>query len=142
MNSINKITSWGDSHHAGWMDIFRVVLGGYLFYKGVIFGKHPQEIYELINESSLSLFSFFLIQCIPLVHLAGGLMIAIGLQTRWAIIFQIPIVAGAILLHLFSATPLDIYAALIPTVIVFAGLMIFLMFGSGTYSADKYFEEN
>ena len=142
MKTLSKIASWGDSHHAGWLDIFRIILGGFIFYKGVEFGRHPQEIMEVVRGTGLSLFSFFLIQFIPLVHLAGGVMIAFGLRTRWAVIFQLPIVATAILLDLLSGTPFDIYSKITPTIIIFIGLMVFLFFGSGSYSADKFLDKN
>lgn len=142
MNTIDKITSWGDSHHVGWLDIFRIALGTFLFSKGIEFGRDPHEISELVTGGKFSLFSFFLLHSIPIIHLAGGFMIAIGLQARWAIIFQLPILLGAVVLNLVTTSSFGIYSNLGVSIVTSILLIIFLIYGSGPYSVDAFFKKN
>lgn len=139
MDTINKITTWGDRHHAGWLDFIRVVLGAILFFKGIEYGNNPREINGYFEGGSLNLYSFFIVQVISMIHLAGGVMIAIGLLTRWAVIFQIPILAGAVFLNLVNNQSFEIYSNLTLSVVVLFMLIAFLIYGSGPYSADEYF---
>jgi uncharacterized membrane protein YphA (DoxX/SURF4 family) len=48
-------------------------------------------------------FTFLLSHYIPLAHIGGGFMMAIGLWTRTAILVNIPVLFGAGLLRLFRA---------------------------------------
>ena len=142
MNAISKMTTWGDSHHLGWFDFFRTLLGIFLIYKGIEFGRHPQEITELTQGAGLSLFSFFFIQYIIIGHTMGGLMIALGFKTRWAAVVQIPILLGAIILNLTPARSLEIYSSLLPGILVFLLLIAFTVYGSGPYSVDEFFRKH
>lgn len=142
MSTINKITSWGDSHHFAWLDIFRVALGALLIYKGIQFGRDPHEIKALVGTDHSSLFAFFYVQVIPMIHIAGGIMIFFGILTRLASAFQIPILLGAIILSLGTAHPMEIYPQLILSIIVLAMLVTFLVCGSGPFSVDRYFSNH
>lgn len=141
MNTIHKITTWGDRHHAGWFDFFRVILGVVLFFKGIEFGNNPREINGYFEGGSLNLYSFFIIQVLSMVHLAGGIMIATGLLTRWAVIFQIPILAGAVFLNIINNQSFEIYSNLSLSIGVLFMLIVFLIYGSGPYSADEFFKK-
>lgn len=141
MNAIEKITTWGDRHHAGWFDFFRVILGVILFYKGVEYGNNPREINGYFEGGSMNLYSFFIIQTISIVHLAGGVMIAFGLLTRWGVLFQLPILAGAVYLNLINNQSFEMYSNLSLSITVFVMLIVFLIYGSGPYSADEYFRK-
>ena len=142
MNTINKITSWGDSHHFAWLDVFRAALGVLLFYKGIQFGRDPHEIKALVNTDNSSLFAFFYVQVIPMIHIAGGVMIFLGILTRWAAAFQIPILLGAVILSLGSAHPMEIYPQVVLSIVVLVMLIIFLVCGSGPFSVDAFFRKN
>ncbi|HET6991529.1 MAG TPA: DoxX family protein, partial [Bacteroidia bacterium] len=98
MNSIAKVFHWGDTHHPGWLDVLRIGLGAFLFYKGIEFARDGQDIKKVIAGTDFSLWSMFLQQYIPLVHFAGGLLIVLGLVTRWAVLFQLPILFAAVIL--------------------------------------------
>jgi putative oxidoreductase len=142
MNTINKITTWGDSHHFAWFDLFRIALGAFLIYKGVEFGQNPHEIKALINVDNSSLFGFFYVQIIPMIHIAGGIMIALGIMTRWASLFQIPILVGAIILSLGSGRPMEMYSQLVVSIITLVLLIAFTVYGSGPFSVDAFFKKN
>ena len=76
-----------------------------------------------------------------MIHLAGGVMIATGLLTRWAVAFQIPILAGSVFLNLINNNSFEIYSNLSLSIAVFVMLIVFLIYGSGPYSADEYFSK-
>lgn len=142
MNTINKITTWGDSHHFAWFDLFRIALGAFLIYKGIEFGQDPREIKALVNVDNSSLFAFFFVQIIPMIHIAGGVLICLGIMTRWAALFQIPILAGAVFLSLINARPMEIYSHLAISITVLIALFAFLVYGSGPFSVDAFFKKN
>jgi putative oxidoreductase len=142
MNTINKITTWGDSHHFAWLDIFRIALGAFLIFKGVEFGRDPHEIKALIGTDNSSLFAFFFVQIIPMIHIAGGVMIALGIMTRWAVIFQIPVLLGAVILSVINARPMEMYSELAISGSVLLVLIAFLIYGSGPFSVDAFFKKN
>jgi uncharacterized membrane protein YphA (DoxX/SURF4 family) len=137
MNTVQRIVTWGDTHHPKWLDIVRIGLGVFLFYKGVEFGRHPGDLQTSLDANGSWLFSLFSIQYIALINLFGGLLIAMGLITRWAAAFQLPILLGALFLtghgNIFS-----MYSQFWITLSVFVLLIGFLVEGSGPWSVDAY----
>jgi putative oxidoreductase len=77
-----------------------------------------------------------------MIHIAGGVMIALGIMTRWAALFQIPILSGAVILSLSSVQPMQIYAQLIVSTITLILLIAFVIYGSGPFSVDAFFKKN
>jgi putative oxidoreductase len=73
-----------------------------------------------------------------MVHLIGGLLIAIGLITRVAILFQLPILLGAVLLMNSHSGMFDAYAQGGVTILTLVLLFVFLVIGSGPFSMDEY----
>lgn len=137
MNAIQKIAHWGDTHHPAWMDLLRIGLGVLLFYKGIQFGRHPQDLHVYIEGRDLALWSLFTVHYIPMIHIAGGLLIALGLITRAAIIFQLPILVGAVLFTGTTIGVFDIYSEFGLSLSVLILLVIFLIYGSGPLSVDE-----
>ena len=68
-------------------------------------------------------------------HLVGGLLIAFGLLTRWALIAQIPILIGAILINFIGVMSVG---NLIEAIVVFLISVFFIFYGSGKHSVDYY----
>ena len=68
-------------------------------------------------------------------HLIGGILIIFGLLTRWALIAQIPVLIGAVLINILGDMNIGnfILASIALLVSVF-----FIYFGSGKHSADYY----
>src|SRR4051812_10240315 len=97
MNVVQRIETWGDTHQTKWFALLRIVLGVIIFFKGLYFVQHTDAILQMIANSAVSIYAVFLAHYVALAHLVGGVLIAIGLITRLAIIFQIPILLGAII---------------------------------------------
>src|SRR3954463_5893269 len=98
MNIINRIEKWGDTHHPGWIDVFRMLLGLVIAWKGVEFALNLDAFSKVMARTGLmtSLGISLCAHLIILIHIIGGLMIAIGTHTRTSCLFQIPILLVAV----------------------------------------------
>lgn len=70
-------------------------------------------------------------------HFIGGMLIAFALLTRWAIIAQLPILIGAILINFVGEMHVGNLIVATATLMV---CIFFLFYGSGKHSADYYFK--
>jgi uncharacterized membrane protein YphA (DoxX/SURF4 family) len=79
----------------------------------------------------------FAFHYIAAAHIVGGTIIVFGLLTRWAIIAQLPILLGAILINFFGEMNVgNLIMALIALIVS----VFFLFYGSGKHSADYFFK--
>jgi len=138
MNTIQKVETWGDLHQARWFPVLRIMLGLIIFIKGIFFIQNTDAIYNMIAHSAVSIYAVFLAHYVALAHLMGGFLIIIGLVTRLAVLFQIPILAGAIIFINADKGLFTIHSELGLSILVLALLIFFLIFGSGKYSADSF----
>jgi len=138
MNTFQKIESWGDTHQTKWLAIVRIMLGLIIFFKGIFFLQNSDAIFNMINHSAVSLYAVFLAHYVALAHLVGGFLIVIGLITRVAILFQLPILIGAIVFVNAQQGFFTIHSELGISILVLALLLFFLVFGSGKISVDEF----
>lgn len=139
MNLFNRLEKWGDAHHPKWLDIVRIVLGLFLFLKGLEFINNMNAFSELMSQSGfLGMASTgILAHVIVFAHLIGGILVAVGLLTRFACLIQIPVILGAII---FINAPQGIFkphSELWFSIIVLLLLCFFLIEGSGPISIDE-----
>lgn len=140
MTIINKFRNWGDAHHPKMLDLIRMLVGILLAVKGYVYFIHAAYIRDLIIENKLINQSEDLISAIifytTYVQLVGGTMIFLGLLTRLAAIFLLPIVFGAI----FFVNILNPFfnAELWLSMLVMALLILFIIIGSGPLSLDRF----
>ncbi len=114
--------------------LFRVILGGALFIKGVDFIRNKAVLKQVISETDLLEKFSILEAAIPWIHLLGGLFILIGMFTRLVIFIQIPLIVGAIIV-LFNTRNTSFYSTeMIFAVTILLMLLIYLKFGDGFYS--------
>jgi uncharacterized membrane protein YphA (DoxX/SURF4 family) len=138
MSVITNIEGWGNSHRPGWLDIFRIILGVFITFKGFEFMFHLESLESTTEGINMYFSGAALAHYIVFAHALGGPLIIVGLFTRIACAIQLPILLGAIIfvnyekgfLHIGSHMELEI------SVIVLAGLIIFMVFGAGKYSLD------
>ena len=138
MNAIEKVGVWGKSHPV-WLDFLRVSLGVFLFIKGALFLGNTDELLNIISTDFRGWSAFALVHYIAFAHLFGGLMIALGLLTRIAIIIQIPILLGAIFFANADQSIFSVYSELALSIIVFLVLVLFLVTGPGPHTVDNYY---
>jgi putative oxidoreductase len=141
MNVIQKVEHWGDAHQVKWLGIVRIVLGLIIFSKGIALISDTSHQQEILLKNSVFGFSEMMssvaIHLVAFAHLVGGILIAIGLVTRFAVVIQIPILVCAIffvnLTHGFSPINSELWLS----IIVLCLLVLFWITGSGAFSVDQ-----
>jgi putative oxidoreductase len=140
MNLIHKIEKWGDSHHPRFLDIIRIALGAFLFLKGLGFMDNTANLRSIIeNRSDIPVspdILMALVYYVTFVHLVGGILIAMGILTRFSSIMQIPVVFGAVFFINMFQSPFN--TDLISSVIALIFLVVFAVVGSGKLSLENY----
>lgn len=141
METLTRSRGWFDTHRAEALDVIRMYVGLALVVRGGLFLADPVAYLNLVPESQGDgfLVSGVLMHYVALAHIAGGLLLAVGLATRLAALVQIPVLLGAVLVHL----PAGLGAA--GQSLELAALTLFLLavcavWGSGPWSADAYLE--
>jgi putative oxidoreductase len=137
MNLTQKLDTWAYAHHPRWIDLLRIALGIILFIKGVLFIKDTTALIDMLRQSRFEWMSFALAHYVAFAHLVGGIMIAIGLLTRVAVLFQLPILLGAILFINSRPGFFAVNSELPFSMLVLLMLIFFFFYGSGPASADQ-----
>lgn len=140
MNIIRKIEHWGDVHQTKWLDFLRIILGLVIFGKGVSFISDTTTLQNLLTENNVFGFSGVLISVaihiVAFAHLVGGILITLGLVTRFAVVIQIPILLFAVffvnLTKGFSMPNSELWLS----ILVLFMLILFWIVGSGPLSVD------
>lgn len=136
MNVLHRLEYWGDRHHPKWMDIIRIALGGFLFYKAVDFMYHMSSLISLMSvNTSFSSFMYVLAgHYVVFVHLLGGICLIFGVLTRFACLIQIPVLLGAVFFVRSNEEMLRPYSDMWLTILVLLLLIYFLVAGNGPWS--------
>ena len=142
MNAILRMEDWAEHHHPKAMDFLRIVLGLVLIFRGFSFATHEDLIHSLILNNTVQYFTFMGSQYLILISIGGGILIAFGLLTRFAAIINLPILFVEIFFVRMPAGLLPVNRDLVYSVIVFALLLVFLVFGSGEFSTDHYIKNH
>jgi len=139
MSLIKKIQEWGDSHHPAWLDFFRIALGIVLIWKGVAFWTNMEAFNSLMRGEQLgtAVSISILAHLIILLHIIGGLAIAIGTHTRTFCLLNIPILLVATFLVNLSGGIFRPYAEFWLSLAVLIGLFCFLIEGNGMLSVER-----
>ncbi|WMI64697.1 DoxX family protein [Aestuariibaculum sp. YM273] len=137
MDTIKTLNKWANAHTYLPLDILRVALGVFLFIKGISFMSDSMMLVELFKPMQNWAGGMVAIHYVAPAHFIGGMLIAFGLLTRWAIIGQLPILIGAILINFVG----EMHSGnLILALITFVVCIFFLFYGSGKHSLDYYFK--
>ena len=120
-------------------DLLRIYLGVGLFVKGILFLTDMTALSDLLMKSGrFQPFTFLLTHYIPLAHVGGGFMMAIGLWTRTAILTNIPVLFGAVFFVYIEQGLFTQNQGLEFTALVFFLLCVLLIWGPGRWSVDNY----
>lgn len=137
MNTIKKWNKWANSHSYFVIDLMRVLIGVFMLYKGLSFMSKP-EYYDLFGEELKKLGGGVnLIHLVVSLNVIGGIMIIVGLLTRWVILLQIPILIGAAIVNITGKMEIQNFILALVILCVF---VFFFFFGSEKHSADYYFK--
>lgn len=141
MNVIQKVEHWGDAHQVKWLGIVRIVLGLIIFSKGIALISDTSHQQEILFKNSVFGFSEMMssvaIHLVAFAHLVGGILITIGLVTRFAVVIQIPILICAILFVNLTSGFSSLNSELWLSIIVLCLLILFWITGSGSFSVDQ-----
>jgi uncharacterized membrane protein YphA (DoxX/SURF4 family) len=113
--------------------VFRILLGIILFAKGISFLRDKALLENLISNSITDEKFSIAGLLIPYVHIAGGFFIIIGLYKRVAILIQLPLIIGAIILLLESGGK-SYQGEIIFATLILIMLIVQLAYGDGLYS--------
>lgn len=138
MNTIQKWEYYGETHHPAWLDSLRILLGFIILSKGVVFIADTAALTDLMRDSGFPFATLIVAHYVVFAHLVGGILIILGLKTRVAILFQIPILLGAIFLINIHGGLLTSNLELIFSIFVLLLLIFFFFWGSGPLSVDQY----
>lgn len=142
MNVVQKIEHWGDVHHAKWLDVIRIVLGLLILSKGIAFISDTDAQKDWILQNNTfgfsGLMAMALVHTVAMAHLVGGVLITIGLVTRFAVVVQIPILIGAVFLVNLTKGFSSLNSELWLSIIVLMLLILYWIVGSGPYSVDHW----
>jgi len=141
MNLVQKIERWGDAHHPRWLDILRIILGIILFAKGVSFIADRDTVADLVRQTNFQLSIWSAVHYVVFAHLVGGVFILLGFQTRLAVLFQLPILIGAVFFVNITQGFSFLNSELWLSLLVLLLLLIFLVVGSGKYSLDNMMDK-
>ena len=140
MSVFHRISFWGDAHHPKVLDVVRMLLGLLLVVKGVSFLNNSAYLRDIIIENEKvnqpQELITAIIYYVTYVHLVGGAMIFLGLFTRLASIFQIPIVLGAV--FLVNMMHSWVNSELWLSILVLGLVALFTVMGSGPISLDAF----
>ena len=127
--------------YSKWLVVLRILLGILLFMKGIQFIYDNTPIKEVFEKQSTLQELTWLKTIIPWVHLLGGVFITIGMFSRLAILFQLPILLGAIFFSQEKISPLVFNSSLAYAIVVLVLLLIFLVIGNGPVSWKKMIDK-
>ncbi len=139
MSFVNKIEDWGNSHRLGFFDIFRVLLGVFITYKGFSFISSIETLEMTIQGTNMSFLAVIIAHYVVFAHVLGGPLIVFGLLTRIMCGLQVPILVGAIMLVNYPKGFLSMgnHMELEISILVLTGLITFMIFGAGKFSIDE-----
>lgn len=141
MTVIQKIEHWGDVHHAKWLDVIRIVLGVLIFSKGIAIVSNTAALQDMLLQNNTYGFSGLMsslgLHIVGFVHLVGGILITIGLLTRFAAVIQIPILIVAVFFVNLSQGFSVLNNELWLSILVLLLLVLFWVVGSGPFSVDQ-----
>ena len=124
-------------------DLLRIYLGVGLFVKGIMFLGDMSSLSDLLLKSGrFQPVSFLLTHYIPLAHVGGGLMMALGLWTRTAVLANIPVLFGAVFFVYFDQGLFTQNQGLEFTALVLFLLCVLLIWGPGRWSVDAYLRKS
>ncbi|MBR9855391.1 MAG: DoxX family protein [Algicola sp.] len=135
MDLIKNMNKWANAHTYLVLDLVRIMLGVVLFVKGMEFMTNHLEMEEMGRPFQGIPGGMIILHYIVPAHFVGGILIVVGLLTRWAAIAQLPIIFGAVLTNFLGTMDVN---NLILSIVVLVLCLFFIVYGSGKHSVDYY----
>ncbi len=135
--NLRRVGDWASAHRDVALDLFRVYLGIALFVRGALVIDSPRLLGNYM-EGVDWFWPLFVSHYVAVAHLGGGLLLAFGLVTRIAAGLQVPALVGAVLLVHLREGLMSQSQSLELSMLVLFMLLVFVVFGSGRLSLDRY----
>ncbi|RMA58662.1 DoxX family protein [Ulvibacter antarcticus] len=135
MGRIKSLNKWANAHTYYPLDLLRIGLGVFLFVKGINFMSDVEMLMELFKPIQNLAGGMLAVHYVIPAHFIGGLLIVFGLLTRWAVIAQLPILIGAVLINFYGEM---VISNLLFSLAILALCIFFMFYGSGKHSVDYY----
>ncbi len=135
MGLIKSLNKWANARTYLLLDLIRIMLGIIFFVKGIEFMTNFTEMERMVRPFEGVPGGMFILHYIAPTHFVGGILIVVGLLTRWACIAQLPILLGAVLTNFLGE--MDTNNLMLATIVLLATLF-FIVYGSGKHSVDYY----
>ena len=138
MKTLSRILDWGDRHHPKWLDYLRMALGLTLIWKGLAFAFNLHAFTLLMDNAglgtavSLSLVAHMII----VLHMIGGLMIALGTHTRMFCLLNLPVLLVAVFYVNLPEQVFRPYSEFWFSCVVTLTLVCFFVEGDGVLSVE------
>ncbi len=134
---MEKFMNWFTSVNAPtWVDPLRILVGGFIVYKGIIFTNNFQSFTANIESVGWYLVAAHLAQAIIFIHLVCGIILILGAATRLMSLVNIPILAGAVIFNYKQLLTADNYMEFEMAIAVLVLLVLVFYMGSGRFSLD------
>jgi putative oxidoreductase len=138
MSFVKRGNRYAEDHPFMLFTVLRVVLGLILLIHGIYFIQNTETVIAMLHAARLEFGAVALSHYIALVHIAGGILIAIGMITRVSILFQLPILIGAVFVGFGPLGVVTHVLIAIPTLLL---ALFFLFYGSGVHSVNAVTNE-
>jgi putative oxidoreductase len=139
MRTVVRMNKWANAHTSIVLDLFRIALGVLLFWKGLEFAGQTSALVKLIQPEDPIPATMIFAHYIAMAHLTGGVLVAFGMITRLALLFQLPILIGAVIINITA----DLGTwNLVLAILGLVGGLFFFVVGSGKHSVDYNLKMN
>lgn len=118
----------------------RVVIGLALTAKGIQVIATANKTLSAVTDPDILFAAMVLTHFIAIVNISGGIVIALGLMTRYIVLIQIPILLCAFLLINYPGKLVFSGVELVQLLIILPLLILIFIEGSGAKSADHYID--
>lgn len=136
-----SIKAWALENRDMAIEALRIYLGIALLLKGVQFAVNHEIAQEYLGQINIPAIDFFSFHVLVVVHLAGGILLTIGLITRIAALIQIPLLFGAIFFVHMQQGLFTRSQNLEFVILVLVLLLVFSVYGGGRFSVDGILEK-
>jgi putative oxidoreductase len=136
-STVRKWNKWANAHSYLALDLLRIALGIFLFLKGADFFQQSDNLVQILNATNEFGSTGLIVHYVAMSHFAGGLFIAMGLVTRISLLFQLPILLGAVVVNFTGEM---VSSNLLQASIALTVALFFTFYGSGRHSLDYKFK--
>ncbi len=138
--TVQTLKEWAESHIDVCLDLVRIYIGIGLVIKSIGFIGDKEYVMNLIAASGDVWFGpALVVHYVILAHLAGGLMLVVGIGTRIAALVQIPVLLGAVFYVNLPRFGMPEFRQNFEfSALVLILLCMFAVFGAGRWSVDHY----